>query len=145
MFSRGAVSTIWRSASAPARWPSKRGSPRAAAQRPLPSMMIAMCRELCFIKYMGKFFLSVARGANQRFHVGEVAFERVAAAGGEPVFGAGHAAFEFFLDGDVAGVFQLAGVDAEIAVGGFEQLLELGESQHVVHGERAHDGETQTL
>ena len=28
----------------PARWPAERVSPRAAAQRPLPSMVIAMCR-----------------------------------------------------------------------------------------------------
>src|SRR3569833_89364 len=142
---RGAVSTMRRSASAPARWPSKRGSPRAKAQRTLPSMIIATCRELCFIKYMGKFFLSVSRSANQRFHVCEIAFERGAATRGEPVFRAGHAAFEVLFDGDVAGVFQLAGVDAEIAVGGFEQLLEFGEGQNVVDRERAHDGEAQAL
>src|SRR5512139_2370244 len=29
---------------APARWPAMRGSPRLAAQRPLPSMMMATCR-----------------------------------------------------------------------------------------------------
>ena len=28
----------------PALWPAARGRPRAVAQRPLPSMMIAMCR-----------------------------------------------------------------------------------------------------
>src|SRR3954471_4579941 len=31
-------------ASAPARWPSTTGRPRACAQRPLPSVMIATCR-----------------------------------------------------------------------------------------------------
>src|SRR5262249_30243881 len=36
--------TVRRSASTPRRWPSLRGNPRAAAQRPLPSMMIATCR-----------------------------------------------------------------------------------------------------
>ena len=39
-----AARTVRRSASTPRRWPSTRGRPRAAAQRPLPSMMMATCR-----------------------------------------------------------------------------------------------------
>src|SRR5262247_1835466 len=39
-----AARTVRRSASTPRRCPSLRGKPRAAAQRPLPSMMIATCR-----------------------------------------------------------------------------------------------------
>src|SRR4051794_26463711 len=39
-----AARTVARSASTPRRWPSVRGSPRAAAQRPLPSMMMATWR-----------------------------------------------------------------------------------------------------
>ncbi len=39
-----AARTVRRSASTPRRWPSARGNPRAAAQRPLPSMMMATCR-----------------------------------------------------------------------------------------------------
>src|SRR3974390_1249934 len=39
-----AARTVRRTASTPRRWPSTRGSPRAAAQRPLPSMMMATCR-----------------------------------------------------------------------------------------------------
>src|SRR5229473_3453149 len=38
-----AARTTRRSASTPRRWPSARGRPRAAAQRPLPSMMMATC------------------------------------------------------------------------------------------------------
>src|SRR4051794_4576229 len=38
-----AARTTRRNASTPRRWPSARGSPRAAAQRPLPSMIIATC------------------------------------------------------------------------------------------------------
>src|SRR5512143_536719 len=38
-----AARTTRRNASTPRRWPSARGRPRAAAQRPLPSMMIATC------------------------------------------------------------------------------------------------------
>src|SRR5580692_2827938 len=43
MPSSWAARTTRRSASTPRRWPSARGRPRAAAQRPLPSMMIATC------------------------------------------------------------------------------------------------------
>src|SRR5215813_5037121 len=39
-----AARTTRRSASAPSRWPMVRGSPRAFAQRPLPSMMMATWR-----------------------------------------------------------------------------------------------------
>src|SRR6516162_10875175 len=39
-----AARTVRRSASTPRRCPSPRGSPRAAAQRPFPSMMMATCR-----------------------------------------------------------------------------------------------------
>src|SRR5713101_3897366 len=39
-----AARTVRRSASTPRRCPSPRGSPRAAAQRPFPSMIMAMCR-----------------------------------------------------------------------------------------------------
>src|SRR5271157_5387437 len=35
--------TARRTASTPRRWPSNRGSPRACAQRPLPSMMMPTC------------------------------------------------------------------------------------------------------
>src|SRR6202035_4758327 len=39
-----AARTVRRNASTPRRWPSTRGNPRCAAQRPLPSMMMATCR-----------------------------------------------------------------------------------------------------
>ena len=39
-----AARTVLRNASTPRRCPSPRGRPRAAAQRPLPSMMMATCR-----------------------------------------------------------------------------------------------------
>src|SRR5712671_6886073 len=39
-----AARTTRRKASTPRRWPSARGRPRAAAQRPFPSMMIATCK-----------------------------------------------------------------------------------------------------
>src|SRR5450432_4145262 len=39
-----AARTTRRNASTPRRWPSARGKPRAAAQRPLPSMIMATCK-----------------------------------------------------------------------------------------------------
>src|ERR1700738_5735931 len=39
-----AARTVRRRPCTPRRWPSARGSPRAAAQRPLPAMMRAACR-----------------------------------------------------------------------------------------------------
>src|SRR5438045_2451876 len=114
-----AIFTTRRTASAPARWPAGRGSPRRVAQRPLPSMTMATCREvLCFIKLSRKkkeFTSARTRYADQRFHVVEVALERPPAEGGESVFGPGNTAFEGFITGDVVRVFELARVDAEIA------------------------------
>src|ERR1700733_7384209 len=43
MPSSEAARTTRRNASTPRRWPSARGKPLAAAQRPLPSMMMATC------------------------------------------------------------------------------------------------------
>src|SRR5688500_12851209 len=43
MPSSAAAVTACRTDSAPRRWPAMRGRPRARAQRPLPSMMIATC------------------------------------------------------------------------------------------------------
>ena len=45
--------------------------------------------------------------------------------------------------GDVAGLFELARVDAEVAVGGFEQAAEVVEAERVVDGERADDAEAE--
>ena len=47
MPSRADVSTTSRTESMPARWPSTRGRWRCAAQRPLPSMMMAMWAGSC--------------------------------------------------------------------------------------------------
>src|SRR5438128_7936982 len=97
----GAASTTRRTARAPAWWPAVRGRPRRAAQRPLPSMMIARWREvLCFIKSILK--KKMARGsvlagrADQRFHVVEVALQRASPRRREPVLRLRHAARERF-------------------------------------------------
>src|SRR6266576_6929141 len=145
----GAISTARRTASAPARCPAARGSPRRVAQRPLPSMTIATWREvLCIIKQSRKKKESTsacARRADQRFHVVEVALERPPAEGGESVFGFRDAACERLVAGDVVRVLELARVDAEVAVARLEQRLELVERETVADREGAHDRESHTL
>ena len=75
----------------------------------------------------------------------EVLLERAAAGGGEAVFGPRHAARERLLAGDVLRVFELAGVDAQVAVGRVQQPLEIVERQPIVDGQRADDAEAEAL
>src|ERR1700722_12310288 len=67
--------------------------------------------------------LLVAGEADPVFHLIEVVGEGAAAGGGEAVFG----------------VFECAGVDAEVSVGGFEDTFEVGEAEAGVGGESADD------
>ena len=76
----------------------------------------------------------MAGDANPLLHQIEIFGESAATGGGEAIFGAGDAAFEIFQAGDVLGSLQLAGVDAEIAVGGFENALEVAEAEAGVGG-----------
>src|SRR5438309_4975998 len=102
----GAASTMRRTARAPALWPAARGRPRREAQRPLPSMMIATCREvLCLIKFILKKRdgprSALACRADQRLHVVEVALQRAPPRGREPVLRLRHAARERLRARDV--------------------------------------------
>ena len=84
-------------------------------------------------------FLVVAGEADPVFHLIEVVGEGAAAGGGEAVFGAGEAGFEIFQAGNVFGLFELAGMDAQVSVGGFEDAFEVGETEARVGGESADD------
>jgi hypothetical protein len=75
----------------------------------------------------------------------EVFSEGATAGRGEAIFGAGDAAFEKFYAGNVLGFFELAGVDAEIAVGGFEHALEVVEAEGIVRREGADYAKTDAL
>ena len=75
----------------------------------------------------------------------EIAIERFFASGGDAVIRARHATIETFAALDVAGVFELARVHAEIAVAGLQDRLELVEGQPFVHRERRDDAEAKTL
>ena len=82
---------------------------------------------------------------DDRLHVGDVFLERAPSGGGEPVFGARHAAVERLVARDVLCVLELSGVDAQVAVGGLQQPLEIVERQPVVGGQRADNAETEPL
>src|SRR5881394_49637 len=144
----GLASTTRRTASMPARWPAPRARPRRVAQRPLPSMMIATCREvLCFIKLnlKKKSVSPRAGGADQRFHVVEIALQRAPAMRGEAILGLGHAPGERLHAGHVLRFLELARVHAQVAVGRVEQAFELVERETLIHGERADDREAHAL
>jgi len=78
-------------------------------------------------------------------HLVEVLGKRAASGRGEAVFGAGDAGFEIFQAGNVVGFLELAGVDAEVAVGGFENSFEVFEAEARVGGEGADDSEANAL
>jgi hypothetical protein len=84
---------------------------------------------------------AAASGLNESFHVIEVTGESFPPVFSEPVFGFRHAAFERFAALHVAGFFELAGMDAEIAVGCIEQLLEIVERDVFIRREGADDPE----
>ena len=79
------------------------------------------------------------------FHLIEIFREGAAAGGGQAVLGAGDAGFEIFQAGNVVGFFEFAGVDAEVAVGGFENAFEVFEAEALVGGEGADDAEADAL
>ena len=83
--------------------------------------------------------------ADEIFHLAQIFFQSFASGGGEAIFGARHASFKKFVAGDVASLFQLAGMHAEVAVGGLEQALEVVEAERIVDGQRAHDAQPQSL
>src|SRR5215218_7936891 len=84
-------------------------------------------------------------GADERLHVVEIPLERATAGGGELVLRSGDATLERLGAGDVLRVLELARVDAQVAVGGVHQSLEIVEGERLVDGERAHDPESHAL
>src|SRR5438045_3785555 len=148
-----AASKVRRTASAPARWPARRGSPRAVAQRPFPSMMMPtwspdlwLRKELCIVKFGLKkilcaCLLALPHGADECFHIVQVALQRLPPLPCEPVFGARHAAIKVLGTGDVACLFQLARVDAQIAVGCLEQLFQIVKCERLINRQCAQNAE----
>src|ERR1041384_1242986 len=105
--------------------------------------MIATCRELCDIKFTPT--KKSACGLDQGLHVVQMPLQRPPPRGGQAVLRPRDAAVERLGAGDVVRVLELAGVDAEIAVGQLEQRLELVEGERVHAGERGDDAEPHAL
>src|SRR5882762_10671796 len=83
--------------------------------------------------------LAFARRANQRFHMIQVALQCPTPRCRQAIFRLRQAPVERFRAHDVLGLFQLASVNAQVAVGGFQQRFELVESQRAVNRQRADD------
>src|SRR5688572_5576597 len=113
-------------------------------------MMTATCSEeevLCVIKYRPKKkrLCPFPGGADQGFHVVEVALQRLAARRGDAVLGLGYAALEEFAARHVRCLLELARMHAEIAVRGLQQRLQLVERERLIDGERADHAEPHAL
>ena len=89
--------------------------------------------------------LFFAGDANPFLHLVEVLGEGAAAGGGQAVFGARDAPLKKLDAGDVLRFLEFAGVNAEIAVGGFEDALEVVEAERIVGREGADDAEANAL
>src|SRR5271156_1759867 len=151
----GAARTTRRTDSTPARCPSERARPREEAQRPLPSSRMATwsCdwgtnfKVLLFIEYPGKIFcgLTLARNADQSFHVVQIFFQCAATGGRQAIFRFRHAPVEGLATTQVASVFQFARVHTQVTVSSAQQLLQFIERERFVHGERADDRQARAL
>src|SRR6185437_8675255 len=126
---RAAAVTMASTVFAPARCPALRGRLRRAAQRPLPSMMMAICivDSLCDTKLMGKKRLAAARRLDHRLDMIEVAVERAPAQRRQAVDRLGAPLLEGLRAGEVLRFLELSRMRAQIAVADFEQRFQLVE------------------
>src|ERR1051326_4935431 len=74
-------------------------------------------------------FSTAAGRADDRLHVAEVAFERLATGGGQAILGLGRAPVEIFFADDVLRLFQLARVHAQVSVRRVQELFEVVEGE----------------
>src|SRR2546426_7025292 len=172
MPSPGAASTTRRTASAPARCPAVRGSPRRAAQRPFPSITTATCsgalglafKLLCIAKSLPKKFSRRREALHQtpaRSRVGagggrcigdhgledrEIVEEAPAPRGREPAGRLRAMVAEALRDLDQAGLLEDAQMAAQVAVGQAAELLQVAEGEPLgVGGQRGEKRETRPL
>src|SRR5262249_39552281 len=101
------------------------------------------CRVLYIAELMGK--KSAAHRPDDGLHVIEIAIQGRPARFGDLVGGPRPAILEGLRAGDIAGVLELAGMAAEIAVADREQPLELVERHLLAYRQRAHDAEPDAL
>ena len=89
--------------------------------------------------------LAFPRGADERFHMIEIALQSTTAGGGNPIFRAWNTPLERLGTGHVRGILELARMNAQVAVGRSHEALELIECERLIHRERAHDSQSHPL
>src|SRR6266850_6456215 len=104
-------------------------------------------RPLCTAKYIYKFFCrsTLAGGANQCFHMIEIALQCLAACGHQAVLRLRQAPVKGFGANNVIGFFQLARMNAQVAVGCLQQRFELVKCERAIDGQRADNSQADAL
>jgi hypothetical protein len=82
---------------------------------------------------------------NDLLHLFEVTGQGLPPGIGEAIFGLGRAPVERLEAFDVACVFELAGMDAEVAVAGVQQAFKVVEALGIARRQRAHDAKSDAL
>jgi hypothetical protein len=73
--------------------------------------------------------------------MGQVPLQSFPAQRRQAVFGLGHTTVKVFRACDILSLLQLAGMHAQVAVRGFQQAIQLVETQFLVDGQSAHDAQ----
>src|SRR5688572_31034679 len=87
----------------------------------------------------------VAGGSDEGLHARPAARELPSPQGGEPILRAWPPAIESLRARHVAGVLELAGMDAQVAVRRLQQGLDLVEREPLRRRQRAHDAEPEAV
>src|SRR5271157_2772553 len=90
-------------------------------------------------------FLSLPRRPDQRFHVIQVAFQRPAPPGGQPVFRFGQPPVKRFCAHDVVRLLEFPSVHAQVPIRCLQQGLQLVERQRTIHGQCADNAQPDAL
>ena len=110
-----------------------------------------MGKALCIIEKPGKkriafqFSSSLSGGVDDGFHVVEIRGERLPPLGRERVVRPGRAPLEGLPAIHVPCIFQTPCMGAEVAVGGSQEIPQVGEREGSVHRQGAHDAEPDPL
>src|SRR5271165_2308744 len=88
-----------------------------------------------------KIFSAFSGRADQRFHVVQIAFQGTPPRGGQAVLGLWQTAVKGLGTGDVIRLFELPGMDAQVAIGSLEQGLKFIEGLRTVDGQGADDAQ----
>src|SRR6266403_522731 len=102
---------------------------------------------LCFTKSSYKIFCrsTLAGGANKCFHMIEIALKRLAARGHQAVLRLRQAPVKRLGANNVIRFFQLACMNAQVAIGSLQQRFEFVKCERAIDGQRADDSQPDAL